>query len=134
MSVTALMGSHGQGLVEQVENPARQAMAQVSLVTIDEAVLVSKEGTRRTIRGSVAPVVDDGGMVLGAVLVFHEIAPGDHGFLRLDERGEALRKVEERLGPPRGSSTCVPGASVSRTNPVSSTASPRSSLSARRSN
>lgn len=102
MSVTALMGSHGQGLVEQVENPARQAMAQVSLVTIDEAALVSKEGTRRTIRGSVAPVVDDGGMVLGAVLVFHEIAPGDHGFLRLDERGDALRKVEERLGRPQG--------------------------------
>jgi PAS domain S-box-containing protein len=102
MNVTALMGCHAEMPIQQVENPAKQAMTQVRLVTIDVAILVSKEGMRRAVRGSVAPVVDDGGMVLGAVLVFHEIASGGDGLQRLDERGEALRKVEERLGPAQG--------------------------------
>jgi hypothetical protein len=74
----------------------------VRVVTIDEAILVSRQGVRRPIRGNVAPVVDDGGMVLGAVLVFHELAADGSGFYRLDEKGEALRKIEDRLGPPQG--------------------------------
>ena len=102
ISVTALMGRHEERPIQQVENPAKQAMAQVRVMTIDEATLVSKQGLRRAIRGSVAPVVDDGGMVLGAVFVFHELAAGGPGFQRLDERGEALRRVEDRLGPPQG--------------------------------
>jgi hypothetical protein len=72
------------------------------VLTIDEATLVSKQGARRAIRGSAAPVVDDGGIVVGAVLVFHELASGRPGFHRLDERGEALRRVEDRLGPLQG--------------------------------
>jgi len=102
ISVTALMECQEEGPIQQIENPAKQAMAQVRVVTIDEVTLVSRQGVRRAIRGSVAPVVDDGGMVLGAVLVFHELAAGGPGFHRLDERGEALRKVEDRLGPPQG--------------------------------
>lgn len=102
ISVTALMGCHEEGPIQQVENPAMQAMAQVRVVTIDEATLVSKQGVRRAIRGSVAPVVDDGEKVLGAVLIFHEFASGGPGFHRLDERGAALRRVEDRLGPPQG--------------------------------
>ena len=102
ISVTALMGCLEEGPVQQVENPAKQAMAQVRVLTIDEATLVSKQGARRAIRGSAAPVVDDGGIVVGAVLVFHELASGRPGFHRLDERSEALRRVEDRLGPPQG--------------------------------
>ena len=102
ISVTALMGCREEGPVKQVWNPAKQAMAQVRLMTIDEATLVSKDGVRRTIRGSVAPVVDDGGLVLGAVLVFHELASGAPEFRRLDERSEALRKMQEQSGPPQG--------------------------------
>ena len=102
MSVTTLMGCEEVGLIHEIENPSKQAMTQLRLITIEQAILVSKQAMRRTVRGSVAPVVDDGGRVLGAVLVFHEITSGGDGHHRLDERGEALRKVEERLGPPQG--------------------------------
>jgi len=77
-------------------------MTEVRLVTIDGATLVSRDGRRRTIRGSVAPVVDDGGVVLGAVVVFHEIAPGGQGLERSGERDEATWRMEERLGRPQG--------------------------------
>jgi PAS domain S-box-containing protein len=100
--VTALMGCQEEGWVQQVENPAKQAMRQVRLVTIDKAILASKGGTGRAICGSVAPVVDEDGIVLGAVLVFHELVSGRPGFHPLDVRQEALRKVEDRLGSPQG--------------------------------
>lgn len=102
MTVTALMGFQTEGPIRQVENPALQAMANLRLVTIDEAILVSKQGGRRVIRGTVAPVVDDGGTVLGSVLVFHETPPGGHGLRRVGGPGEALQEVEEWLGRPQG--------------------------------
>lgn len=99
MSVSALLGSEA---VPQSESPVQQAMAQVCMVTIDGAPLISRLGTCRTIRGSVAPVVDDGGTVLGAVLVFHEIASSGQGLQVSGERGEALWKMDDRLGRPQG--------------------------------
>jgi PAS domain S-box-containing protein len=102
MSVTALMAREESEPVQELENPAKLAMTEVRLVTIDGATLVSRDGRRRTIRGSVAPVVDDGGVVLGAVVVFHEIAPGGQGLERSGERDEATWRMEERLGRPQG--------------------------------
>jgi PAS domain S-box-containing protein len=102
MSVTALMGFQQAGPVRQLENPAQQAMTEMRLVTIDDAILVSRGGMRRAICGSVAPVVDDGGAVLGAVLVFHERAAGSQVLQRLNERDEAAWRMEERLGRPQG--------------------------------
>jgi PAS domain S-box-containing protein len=101
-SVTGLMGCHEDGRAQQVENPVIWAMAQARVVTIEAATLLSKDGTPRAVRYSVAPVADDSGIVSGAVLVFHEIPAGGNGAPRPDERGETLRNVEERLGPARG--------------------------------
>jgi PAS domain S-box-containing protein len=102
MPVTALMGLQSEGPVRQVENPALQAMANMRLVTIEEGILVSKQGGRRLIHGTVAPVIDDGGTVLGSVFVFHETSPSVHEPRPTGGSGEALREVEERLGRPQG--------------------------------
>ncbi len=102
MSVTTLLGFQEAGPAQQLEHPAQQAMTQVGMVTISEATLIARQGGRRTIRGSVAPVVDDGGTVLGAVLVFHEIASSGQGLQASGERGEALWKMDARLGRPQG--------------------------------
>ena len=56
MGVTALLGFHEAGPGYESESPVQQAMTQVRIVAIEEALLISKQGGRRTIRGSVAPV------------------------------------------------------------------------------
>lgn len=102
MSLTALLGFGQEGPIQHVENPALHAMVDVRIVTVEEARLVSKDGAHRFIRGSAAPVVDDGGAVLGAVLVFHEIPPGGHLCRELDEPSRLLKDVQERMGRPQG--------------------------------
>ncbi len=101
-SLTTLMGFEQEGPIQHVENPALHAMMDVRIVTVQEAVLVSKEGVRRLIRGSAAPVVDDSGTVLGAVLVFHEIPPGGAPAEALDAASRMLKDVQDRLGRPQG--------------------------------
>ena len=98
MSLTAFLECQESGPIQQVEHSAKQAMTEMRLVTIDEARLVARHGGRRTIRGRVAPIVDD----VGAVLVFHELAPGGHGLHRSSKRHEAVWRMEERLGRPHG--------------------------------
>jgi PAS domain-containing protein len=102
MSVTALMGFPDNGAIQPADNPAQQAMKEMRLVTIDGATVFSRQGERRTIRGSVAPVVDDGGAVLGAVFVFHERAPRDQSLAPSNGQDEAIWRMEERLGRPQG--------------------------------
>ncbi|MGB5045511.1 MAG: response regulator, partial [Nitrospira sp.] len=99
MSVSALLGSEA---VPPSESPAQQAMAQVCMVTIDGATLISRLGACRTIRGSVAPVVDDGGIVLGAVLVFHEIASSGQGLQVQGGQREGFWMMDAQLGRPQG--------------------------------
>ena len=102
MSVTALMGFSDDEATQQGNNPASQAMTEMRLVTIEKATVISKQGEPRFIRGSVAPVVDDGGAVLGAVFVFHECTPGDPRLIPSKRQGEAIWQMEERLGRPQG--------------------------------
>ena len=102
MSVTALMGFPDDEGTQQGNNPANQAMAEMRLVTIDQATVISRQGELRSIRGSVAPVVDDGGAVLGAVFVFHERVQGDRHLALPNSQTEAIWRMEERLGRPQG--------------------------------
>ena len=102
MSVKALFGFPDDETTEQGSNPASQAMREMRLVTIDEATVISGQGERRAIRGSVAPLVDEGGAVLGTVFVFHERAPRDQSLVRSREQHEARWRMEERLGRPQG--------------------------------
>lgn len=102
MSVAALLGIQAVETGQQSEHPVQQAMIQVCVVTIDDATLFTRQGGRRTIRGSVAPVVDDGGTVLGAVLVFHEVATSGQGLQVSNRRSEARWSMDERLRCPQG--------------------------------
>lgn len=102
MSVPELMGFSDEELVRQGRNPTHQAMTEMRLVSIDGATVMSRQGERRAIRGSVAPVVDDGGTVLGAVLVFHECTPGDPRPIPSKRQDEAIWQMDERLGRPQG--------------------------------
>lgn len=102
MPVTALLGFGTADTMSRSESPARQAMAQVCMVTIDGATLISRLGECRTIRGSVAPVVDDRASVIGAVFVFHEIALSGQELEVRGEQREGFRKMDARLGRPQG--------------------------------
>jgi len=101
VSLATLIGFGPEGSLQGTENPATIAMAEVHIVQMTGSVLPSKSDARRSIVGSVAPVLDDIGMVIGSVLVFrkhqqtlqcghHEIPVGDG----LENEG--------RLGAPQG--------------------------------
>ncbi len=102
MGVTALLGFHEAGPEYESESPVQQAMTQVRIVAIEDALLISKQGGRRAIRGSVAPVADNGGSVLGAVLVFHETASGERALQASGQQGDRLWNMDARLGRPQG--------------------------------
>lgn len=102
MSVTTLMGCSDDQPHRLGSNPATQAMTEVRLVTIDEATLLSRQGIRRSIRGTVAPVVDDGGVVLGAVLVIHESAASGQALSRPSGQENASWRMESAFGRPQG--------------------------------
>ena len=85
--VTALMGFPDDEGTQQGEQIATiRQMAEMRLVTIDQATVISRRGSCGPFSGSVAPVVDDGGAVLGAVFVFHQRVPGDRHLLHRTHR------------------------------------------------
>ncbi|HEY6973494.1 MAG TPA: response regulator [Nitrospiraceae bacterium] len=55
-----------------VENPARRAIAERNVVQLDGLYLKKKNGAIDEISGRAAPVSDDGGTIMGAVVVFQE--------------------------------------------------------------
>jgi len=60
---------------DQVENPADRALREVAVVGLAEhTVLIARGGTERAIDDSAAPIRDDDGSVMGAVLVFRDVA------------------------------------------------------------
>jgi PAS domain S-box-containing protein len=56
-----------------VENPARRAMVERGVVRLDGLYLKKKNGAIDEINGRAAPVFDDAGLIMGAVVVFHEV-------------------------------------------------------------
>jgi PAS domain S-box-containing protein len=60
---------------QPVENPALQALTAVAIVGLaNHTILVAKDGTEWPIEDSAAPIRDEQGDVLGAVLVFRDIS------------------------------------------------------------
>jgi PAS domain S-box-containing protein len=59
---------------DEVENPVERALQEgVVMGLANHTVLISREGTERPIDDSAAPIVDDRGETLGAVLVFRDV-------------------------------------------------------------
>lgn len=56
-----------------VDNPARQAMVERRSVRLDGLYLKKKNGAIHEIGGRVAPVVDETGLMMGAVVVFSPV-------------------------------------------------------------
>jgi len=70
--LTTMFSFEGDGPVQVFENPAMQAMMECRIVQLDRVTLRAKDGTRRPVAGSTAPVIDDAGVVIGSVIVFHD--------------------------------------------------------------
>ncbi|MGD9546699.1 MAG: response regulator [Candidatus Krumholzibacteriia bacterium] len=91
MPIDLVMPLQNEGSGDPVGNPLFLALASGGAVTLDSPVLLRRsDGEGVPIDDSAAPVVDDGGNQLGAVIAFRDIRQR-----RLAE--EALRKAEERL-------------------------------------
>jgi PAS domain S-box-containing protein len=59
---------------QPVENPALRALRQGTIVGLaNHTLLIAREGTERAIDDSAAPMRDEGGATLGAVLVFRDV-------------------------------------------------------------
>ncbi len=59
---------------QPVENPALRALREGTIVGLaNHTVLIARDGTERPIDDSAAPMRDEGGTVLGAVLVFRDV-------------------------------------------------------------
>jgi PAS domain S-box-containing protein len=85
--LTTMLSCEKDGAVQVFENPAMQAMMECRVVRLDRVTLRAKDGTTRPVAGSTAPVIDDAGVVIGSVLVFH-----DAQALELPDRGfEGIR-------------------------------------------
>ncbi len=101
VSLATLIGFGPEGALQGMENPATKAMTEIHIVQMTGSVLPSKTEARRIIVGSVAPVLDDLGMVIGSVLVFRkyqETVQCGHPEISTGER----QKHESRPGAPQG--------------------------------
>lgn len=59
---------------ESIENPIRKVIKEKEVVgTTDYKILVRKDKTEITVHDSAAPVIDDDGLISGAVLVFRDV-------------------------------------------------------------
>lgn len=102
MGLMTILSFEDNGPVQAIDNPAMQAMMECRIVRLERVLLTAKDGTKRLIEGNAAPVVDDSGVVIGAVLVFRDVqtpATLDHGHetIRSD-----LREVEGHLSRAHG--------------------------------
>jgi PAS domain S-box-containing protein len=74
-----------------VEDPVARVVPEGLVIGLDDrTVLIAKDGTRRPISDSGAPIRDSQGNIIGVVLVFRDISEQKHG-------AEDLRRLTARL-------------------------------------
>lgn len=106
-----------------VSSPLRKALQTREIVTLaNHTDLIAKDGTRRHIADSAAPIIDRNGVLAGAVLVFRDVTAeyerrdrlhvqkavlekaltaGEMTFFRCDENREFLQAANEAFWPRR---------------------------------
>lgn len=76
---------------EPAKNPVNRVLAEGKVVGLaNHTALVAKDGTKRSISDSAAPIMDKTGKLLGAILVFRDVTEER-------QKEEALKKSEERF-------------------------------------
>jgi PAS domain S-box-containing protein len=81
--LTTMLSYEEDGPVQVFENPVMKAMMECRIVRFDCVTFRAKDGTTRPVAGSAAPVIDDAGVVIGSVVVFHDaqtLERPDRGF------------------------------------------------------
>ena len=81
-----------------VENPVRLALQQGTIVALENhTLLITKEGTEIPINDSAAPIKNELGQVLGAVLVFHDNIEQQQSEALLQRKNERLEAEVAKL-------------------------------------
>ncbi len=76
---------------EPAENPARRVMEDGVIVGLaNHTTLIARDGTRRQIADSAAPVKDDNGRIIGVVMVFRDVTAEY-------EAGESLKRANDMI-------------------------------------
>lgn len=82
----------------KLDNPLEKALAEGTAVEpSNHTNLVSRDGNRLPIDNSAAPLKDENGKLIGAVLVFRDISMRRHSEQQLEEAAAALRRSNEEL-------------------------------------
>ncbi|VTT97626.1 two-component hybrid sensor and regulator : Chemotaxis protein methyltransferase CheR OS=Polaromonas naphthalenivorans (strain CJ2) PE=4 SV=1: PAS_9: PAS_9: PAS: HisKA: HATPase_c: Response_reg [Gemmataceae bacterium] len=86
-----------EGTRRPVENPALRALRDGTVTGLaNHTLLVARDGTERPIDDSAAPIRDDGGAVLGAVLVFRDVTDRHRLEDELQRRVAELAAADKR--------------------------------------
>jgi PAS domain S-box-containing protein len=82
----------------KVDSPLEKALAEgVAIGLADHTTMISRDGSRLPLDNSAAPLKDEHGKVIGAVLVFRDISVRRHTEQQLEEAAVALRRSNEEL-------------------------------------
>ena len=82
---------------QEVDNPALRALKDGQIVGLaNHTLLIARDGTERPIADSAAPVRDDKGRIVGAVLTFHDITERRRMDRELQARAEELTDADRR--------------------------------------
>ena len=86
------------GTGERAPNPAEEALRKGKVVGLDnDTVLVARDGSRKRIADSAAPIRDENGTVAGAVLVFRDVTDDYRMQAELRQREEQSRKIMDSV-------------------------------------
>jgi len=84
---------------EPVENPADKVMrVGVVIGLANHTALISRDGQERPIADSAAPIQGEDGVVLGVILVFHDVSAERHAADAVAEQREWFQRTLESIG------------------------------------
>jgi PAS domain S-box-containing protein len=79
-----------------LENPVARVLSEASIVAIPlGTVLLSRQGSEQPISGEAAPILDQGGAVLGCAAIFRDRSDRMRAYHEAERTAERLRSMEE---------------------------------------
>ncbi|MGH9646302.1 MAG: PAS domain S-box protein [Bryobacteraceae bacterium] len=81
-----------------VENPVEKVIAKGLVVGLaNHTILIARDGRERAIDDSAAPIRDDGGNIVGVVLVFRDVSEKRTAENQLEQQASELRRTNDEL-------------------------------------